>query len=331
MRGHSKPARGLSLLELLVAIAIIGILLVLLLPAVQFAREAARRVECGSHLRQLGIAFHTHHDALRSLPHSGIDGWWNVPNYVNGAAATGEAQYAGWGFQVLPYLEQSQGLGPDDNARRVSAISTVVPMFYCPTRRPVKPNEVVPSWYPVNPGAAELGADGNYAHGQTDYAGAYCDPSTNPEGGACRYTGPDSPWNVEGDPWRAGAVVRLGRSGIAAANPTIGLGGLRDGTSQVLLLGEKRMNSAAVGRSQLNDNEGAMAGFDRDTMVNATRQPRPDHRDPGFLDGDFRFGSSHPNGFQIVMADGAVRWTAFSVDELVFHRLGCRDDGAVAR
>ena len=99
---EQRPRRGYSLIEILVAISIIGILIALLLPAVQMARESARRIQCTNNVRQIALAFQTHHEQLGFFPTSG-DGWGSPPTYVNGSPAIGSAQGAGWGFQILPY------------------------------------------------------------------------------------------------------------------------------------------------------------------------------------------------------------------------------------
>lgn len=95
--GSRRPLRGFTLVELLVVIAIIGILIALLLPAVQAAREAARRMQCSNNLKQLGLAMHNYHSALKSFP----PGFMAVDH--SGQVAGGW----GWGVFLMPYIEQS--------------------------------------------------------------------------------------------------------------------------------------------------------------------------------------------------------------------------------
>src|SRR5580704_8904340 len=103
-RIRSCSRRGFTLIELLVVIAIIAVLAALLLPAVQAVREAARRTQCTNNLRQIGLAFQMHHDLWKYFPTAGGD-WGTPPTYINGSPAIGAKQGAGWGFQILPYIE----------------------------------------------------------------------------------------------------------------------------------------------------------------------------------------------------------------------------------
>jgi prepilin-type N-terminal cleavage/methylation domain-containing protein len=135
--------RGFTLIELLVVIAIISVLVALLLPAVQAAREAARRTQCRSNLKQIGIALHHYHDVWRTLPFGNID----AP--FAGDPTVPAAQY-GWSpfTGILPFIEQQSlykmldlGLpeigGPNQNygpfPQNLAAIAQVVPLYLCPS------------------------------------------------------------------------------------------------------------------------------------------------------------------------------------------------------
>ena len=135
---RNQKSAGFTLVELLVVITIIGILISLLLPAVQAAREAARRLQCGNNLKQLGLGALQHEAAQGWLP---SDGWNNVwvgdPDLGFGANQPG-----GWIYNILPYMEQSTfhdiGAGKPDAEKRSlwsGAVATALTSLFCPTRR----------------------------------------------------------------------------------------------------------------------------------------------------------------------------------------------------
>src|SRR5262249_36617207 len=101
----AKCRRAFTLIELLVVIAIIAVLVGLILPAVQMARQAAARAQCQNNLKQIGLALQMHHDTYQFFPSSGTNGV-AVPNTISGSPAIGPYQQCSWLYQILPFLEQ---------------------------------------------------------------------------------------------------------------------------------------------------------------------------------------------------------------------------------
>ncbi len=130
-RSRRADQRGFTLIELLVVIAIIAILVALLLPAVQQAREAARRTQCKNHLKQIGLAFHNYHQMFGVFPDGGTD---TGSGYPCGACcnANNRGEW-NWMYQIMPHIELTN-LYNEPNDTKI--YQTAVPTYYCPTRRP---------------------------------------------------------------------------------------------------------------------------------------------------------------------------------------------------
>jgi prepilin-type N-terminal cleavage/methylation domain-containing protein/prepilin-type processing-associated H-X9-DG protein len=284
-RSRSRLLRrsAFTIVELLVVIAISGVLMALLLPAVQKVREAANRFKCLSNLKQIALAFHDHHDQFNCFPTGGWD-WWYAPTYVNGHPAVLEPQHAGWGFQILPFIEADNvwsGQGTTDLERAQAAAGTPNQLFFCPSRR--GPQTVVFT-------------DPAYLDGLPTVC-ALCDYAA-------------SNWE---------------ETGIVLYRHPTRFRDILDGTSNTLLVGDKRLNLAMLGRRQPDDDTGYASGFDQDVIRRTDVPPAPDYSGQGT--GDFRFGSSHAGGFNAAFADGSAHSISYSIDPTVFRYLGNKSDG----
>ena len=344
-----RRPRGFTLIELLVVIAIIAVLIALLLPAVQQAREAARRSQCKNNIKQLGLAFHNYHDVYNTLP----PGWVSA-NYQS---AAGETTIWSWGAFLLPYLDQAPLFNTvSPGTRRIdqnlalgganaAALTSPLPVFACPS----------------DTGPALNNFDGTlgYDAGSTTDFGTYNRYVTN---GTSNVAIAKSNYVISADTGDSNTPAVLAATygpplGVGWADSKVGLRDITDGTSNTIFVGER-----AFRLKNLNIGAGNALGFSPATSVGAYagQQCRsclavigipywginqtvtnPSHQSRGY-------SSAHVGGAHFLMGDGGVRFVSENVDhkpnsiagsapdhsgpawiDSVFERLLGRNDGQV--
>jgi len=297
-RRPGRSARAFTLVELLVVTAIIGMLAALLLPAIQAAREAARRSQCQSQLRQIAVALQLHHDARGHFPPA-RHGTRQFPS--------GDDAYAvSWSFELLPYLEQQALYDAFDPAARVDAernaraMRTPVSVFFCPSRRaPVADrdfdNEDAP---PLVRGA---GAAGDYA----------ANSGTSTRHGM--------PGRSQFDAAEFGPLYT--RSRIEARQVT-------DGLSVTYAVGEKfipAVDDAPDGLAHLRAGDVAFfTGDSRHSVVRRSTAGFPDGPDDDYPG---QFGSLHQDLSHFAFLDGSVRTLSHALETSTLTMLAAIGDG----
>jgi len=333
-RGGVHPRRAFTLIELLVVIAIIAVLIALLLPAVQQAREAARRSQCKNNLKQIGLALHNYHDSFLVFP----------PGYIDSSNTTG-VQDGGWSWQamILPQLEQGNLFsqinfslhphGPTSSAGNLAAVATAQQIFSCPSD--LKPATTVLH------GDAATGtvATSSYCGSVGMFDAQIGNANTNPPT-------PDN---------------RM-QSGLFTVNLARRIAEITDGTSNTIAVGEVTWGPQAEGGQATSNTLYGSVGDDG--------QARCENRNPataGSAGGAFNhlrcarwkinvptaqawsaFHSRHSGGANFLFVDGSVRFinetiehtaTQYNVSSFspggtevpgLFQRLAGRNDGLVA-
>jgi prepilin-type N-terminal cleavage/methylation domain-containing protein len=295
-RNRMRPA--FTLIELLVVMAIIAVLVALLLPAVQQAREAARRTQCKNNLRQIVLGLQNYEVSHAFLPPGwiGASGEQADPQGENGLA---------WGTLLLPFLDQQalfmrlnleQPMDSPDNSRW---LSTIVPTFLCPTQnftgaisipgRSGKPLELAPSSY--------VGSFGNGDIQQCD------SPPGTP------------PVTLKGQCLGDGAFFH---------NSNICADAIRDGATYTILIAERSRTSRSKETSLLSTWTGAAPGLPEGALHVVGTSSAPPNKSGGQ-----NFSSSHTGGCQIALADGSIRFISENISKSAMNALGTVAGGEI--
>jgi prepilin-type N-terminal cleavage/methylation domain-containing protein len=329
--------RGFTLVELLVVIAIIGVLVALLLPAVQASREAGRRTQCVNNLKQIGQAFQNHVSTKQYLPMGGMCSWAGDDNnhkycgvggddspwYVPGKLPDVDNLPVGWPFQILPFIEEGNVyLEPDWEKVKKMTFA----MYFCPSRRGLTQNSI-----PTNNG---------FQNGMLDYASATPSKTTDDIQAMADFWGP----RIDSFSLPFRPFMYMGMVVGTKAGSRIGFNDVKDGTSKTLLISEKFLpldNYDGSGpvydgtyRAFEGDDRGWSDGWDFDTVRSTGVKPKRDHAIPAadynigkYWQDYITFGSAHSAGIQAVFGDGSVHSISYEIERDVFNKMGNRVDG----
>lgn len=286
LMSFSKTRRGFTLIELLVVIAIIAILIALLLPAVQQAREAARRTQCKNNLKQIGIALHGYHETALAFP----PGWIGVDRSSGAHDFEGHNSF-GWAVALLPHLEQGPLYKRLDTQQsmmdptNLSILQTPLQAFRCPS-------DTGPEFWDIVDEAS--GSNVLATLSSSNYVGVW---GTIELDDAC------SP----GQPCRSDGFFYL--------NSRIRFKDLKDGVSQTFAVGERRHDKLdqwnATWAGAVPEGEESLA------RILGVTDHTPNHPDAHMED----FSSFHPGGVHMLATDGAVKFITENIDHGVYQSL----------
>jgi prepilin-type N-terminal cleavage/methylation domain-containing protein/prepilin-type processing-associated H-X9-DG protein len=350
----NRGAWGFTLVELLVVIAIIGVLVALLLPAIQAAREAARRSQCKNNLKQIGLAVLNLEQSAKVFPSGGLQPWPDIVNYSAGGRPFGpKTQALSWAFQILPFLEQ----GAVHNLVTTKQMQdTPIGMYFCPSRRSPSKSPNKQAWLMDYAGMTAVASRAEL--GDTVWATVESSGCSKAYGfwGVKTYTNdgvpPDGPrpaaqlgasyTGFHGVLTRSsyfvastGAVFQLGYP------PNSTFASIEDGSSNTTMITEKRMRTDLMGLELNSDDRGWSDGWDLDTMRSGVCQPQPDGSFPLLVPDNTEppkppeqsvadattAGSAHAGGLNVLFADGSVHGFSYDVTIEMWNRLANKADG----
>ena len=352
MMKRSAKLRGFTLIELLVVIAIIAILIALLLPAVQQAREAARRTQCKNNLKQLGLACHNYHDVYNQFPLNYYNG--NNNNNPGGSDpnnATYRQTSSSWVMAAMPYFEQANlyqqfdfgntaGDAPNcglnhDSVRDLELYKTVIPALLCPSndQQSIRNNQIIEpdngGWgAPYNRPKAGLDYVGNMGHAWAGWKDCGAVPDFQDPTGKNRFQRgpvkkPGTPWvnerwNIDGP--------RL--QGVFGYRHSAKIRDMIDGTTNTIMVFEamhwRGGNNGTFNYGHTDDANWASALG----AIGNLRNPINNKFTQG--DGDIRcwsMSSRHTGGAQACLGDGSVKFISENIDHVLRYNLSDKNDG----
>lgn len=356
MKATEQGKFGFTLVELLVVIAIIGILISMLLPAVQSVRQAARRTQCANNMRQIGLAVHNYESANRRFPVNQVG-----PGGSNGAGGF-EPGYYSWLVPLLPFVEQNNlhqqfnlrinngdgdGFRISDTHPNAAAASTSVPLFLCPSDEPAADNRVAGL---SNPGSS------NYAGniGWPSLASGFSDESRPKKfNGVIPLEHPSAPIAWHGGSKVSFAQINDGSSNTAMVSERL----IQTGNSvREIRNSDPRLGSRHIVPTQAEtldriaeriltstDQHVVESAFTGRSWSSGYALTAPTyvhilgpnanlgHFSSSEREGDFLVSpsSNHPGGVNLVRADGSVSFIDDEIDREAWWALGARDDGRV--
>ena len=345
--GDGKHTMAFTLVELLVVIAIIGILVAMLLPAVQAAREARRRAQCGNNLKQVGLALHNYHASHKSFPPASLWHEWDV----TAIALLGQLHYPAhggklnqnWIILILPYMEQNNTYDAFDLKKYIpdpanaTARRVKLPVMICPS----DPNSQRLFDGTSNPTACDGSSNGCTAYlndgwGRTNYA-ANASLAAGNGGNGVSETGPQHHGAL---PASKGWTSKHYR-GVMGANASQRIDDIRDGTSNTVLVGEIKTGITSYDpRGVWAMSHGSSCLWSHGSVHPPSAGPnRRDNANDAVIScnvlvakfgsdelrkmgmgcygggaGRQTTGSYHPGGIHVVFGDGGVRWIGDFVD-----------------